>query len=174
MIRRFVYKHIAASTPLIVLSFMRSLLPNNLLFLFIYYFLFCQIGPIESSTAVVLLTTVGEPKQCGELTYRIYIYIYFAFVYLAHELTPSNRLAPVVRCPPNVLGLAINPVFYPKTVESSGELGFTMVFQSKTTPFKRWVEPERVEKFVNFFGPGVDAEVIKCFFLYLVLVIFFI
>lgn len=34
-----------------------------------------------------------------------------------------------------------------------------MVFQSKMTPFKRWVEPERVEKYVAFFGPGVDAEV---------------
>lgn len=34
-----------------------------------------------------------------------------------------------------------------------------MVFQSKMTPFKRWVEPDRIEKYVNFFGPGVDAEV---------------
>lgn len=36
-----------------------------------------------------------------------------------------------------------------------------MVFQSKMTPFKRWVEPERIQKYVNFFGPGVDAEVRK-------------
>lgn len=36
-----------------------------------------------------------------------------------------------------------------------------MVFQSKMTPFKRWVEPERIQKYVAFFGPGVDAEVRK-------------
>lgn len=36
-----------------------------------------------------------------------------------------------------------------------------MVFQSKMTPFKRWVEPERIQKYVSFFGPGVDAEVRK-------------
>ena len=46
-----------------------------------------------------------------------------------------------------------------QTVEPNGELGFTMVFQSRATPFKMWVEPERIQKYVNFFGPGVDAEV---------------
>lgn len=46
-----------------------------------------------------------------------------------------------------------------QSVEPNGELGFTMVWQSRTTPFKMWVEPERIEKYVNFFGPGVDAEV---------------
>lgn len=46
-----------------------------------------------------------------------------------------------------------------QTVESNGELGFAMVFQSLATPYKRWVEPERIQKYVNFFGPGVDAEV---------------
>ena len=46
-----------------------------------------------------------------------------------------------------------------QTVEPNGELGFTMVFQSRATPYKMWVEPERVQKYVNFFGPGVDAEV---------------
>ncbi|CAN0487192.1 unnamed protein product, partial [Discosporangium mesarthrocarpum] len=34
-----------------------------------------------------------------------------------------------------------------------------MVFQSQATPFKRWAEPERVQKYVSFFGPGIDAEV---------------
>lgn len=48
-----------------------------------------------------------------------------------------------------------------KTVEDNGQLGFTMVFQSKATPYKKWVEPERIQKFVNFFGPGVDAEVLR-------------
>ncbi|CAM9449037.1 unnamed protein product [Ectocarpus sp. 6 AP-2014] len=65
------------------------------------------------------------------------------------------------------LGLVMPQSDYPQlqyisqTIETNGELGFTMVFQSKMTPFKRWVEPERVEKYVAFFGPGVDAEVIK-------------
>ncbi|CAM9593345.1 unnamed protein product [Ectocarpus fasciculatus] len=65
------------------------------------------------------------------------------------------------------LGLVMPQSDYPQlqyisqTIEPNGELGFTMVFQSKMTPFKRWVEPERVEKYVAFFGPGVDAEVIK-------------
>ena len=34
-----------------------------------------------------------------------------------------------------------------------------MVFQSRVMPFEMWVEPERIQKYVNFFGPGVDAEV---------------
>ncbi|CAB1118370.1 unnamed protein product [Ectocarpus sp. CCAP 1310/34] len=65
------------------------------------------------------------------------------------------------------LGLVMPQSDYPQlqyisqTIEPNGELGFSMVFQSKMTPFKRWVEPERVEKYVAFFGPGVDAEVIK-------------
>lgn len=44
-------------------------------------------------------------------------------------------------------------------MEPNGELGFSMVWQSKDTPFKKWIEPERVQKYVTFFGPGVDAEV---------------
>eukprot|EP00904_Undaria_pinnatifida_P010251 jgi/Undpi1/6356/HiC_scaffold_20.g08837.m1 len=65
------------------------------------------------------------------------------------------------------LGLVLPQSDYPQlqyisqTVEPNGELGFTMVFQSRATPYKMWVEPERVQKYVNFFGPGVDAEVIK-------------
>ena len=46
-----------------------------------------------------------------------------------------------------------------QTVEPNVELGLTMVFQSRATSFKMWVEPERIQKYVNFFGPGVDAEV---------------
>eukprot|EP00752_Nemacystus_decipiens_P010421 g9288.t1 len=65
------------------------------------------------------------------------------------------------------LGLVLPQSDYPQlqyisqTIEPNGELGFSMIFQSKMTPFKRWVEPERIQKYVNFFGPGVDAEVIK-------------
>jgi len=44
---------------------------------------------------------------------------------------------------------------------SEGELGFTMTFQSTETPYKVWAEPERVERFTRFFGPGVVAEVSK-------------
>ncbi|CAM9682622.1 unnamed protein product, partial [Choristocarpus tenellus] len=65
------------------------------------------------------------------------------------------------------LGLVMPQSDYPQleyltqTVEPNGELGFMMVFQSRATPFKKWVEPERVQKYVTFFGPGVDAEVVK-------------
>lgn len=34
-----------------------------------------------------------------------------------------------------------------------------MVFQSLETPYNRWIEPERVNQYVKFFGPGVNAEV---------------
>ena len=44
-------------------------------------------------------------------------------------------------------------------VEPNGELGFTVVFQSRATPFKMWVEPERIQKYANLFGLGVYAEV---------------
>ena len=36
-----------------------------------------------------------------------------------------------------------------------------MTFQSAETPYKVWAEPERVERFTRFFGPGVVAEVSK-------------
>ena len=52
------------------------------------------------------------------------------------------------------------PLFHSaQTVKPNGELGFTMVLQSRATSFKMWVEPERIQTYVNFFGPGVDAEV---------------
>lgn len=36
-----------------------------------------------------------------------------------------------------------------------------MTFQSAETPYKVWSEPDRVERFTRFFGPGVVAEVTK-------------
>eukprot|EP00640_Fibrocapsa_japonica_P002264 CAMPEP_0113936612 /NCGR_PEP_ID=MMETSP1339-20121228/3481_1 /TAXON_ID=94617 /ORGANISM="Fibrocapsa japonica" /LENGTH=288 /DNA_ID=CAMNT_0000939143 /DNA_START=18 /DNA_END=884 /DNA_ORIENTATION=- /assembly_acc=CAM_ASM_000762 len=42
-----------------------------------------------------------------------------------------------------------------------GEYTFSMVFQSKETPFKVWNEPAKIPKFETFFGPGVNAEVVK-------------
>ena len=44
-------------------------------------------------------------------------------------------------------------------VEPNGELGFTVVFQSRATLFKMWVEPERIQTYANLLGLGVDAEV---------------
>merc|ERR1711966_74205 len=45
--------------------------------------------------------------------------------------------------------------------EKGGELGFTMLFQSKDTPYKVWADPARMRKYESFFGGGVNAEVIK-------------
>jgi len=41
------------------------------------------------------------------------------------------------------------------------ELVFTMEFQSAETPYKVWSEPERVQRYSKYFGPNVDAEVVK-------------
>lgn len=74
------------------------------------------------------------------------------------------RRLPTVQPPTPLLLLELPYCSYVvlfKSVEPNGELGFSMVFQSKATPFKRWVEPERIEKYVSFFGPGLDAEVSK-------------
>lgn len=85
--------------------------------------------------------------------------------------TPSDRVEPPVDSsatnktshpparPVSVSFFSTSCRSVSKSIEPNGELGFTMVFQSKMTPFKRWVEPERIQKYVNFFGPGVDAEV---------------
>jgi hypothetical protein len=42
-----------------------------------------------------------------------------------------------------------------------GELAFSMVFKSDDTPYRMWVEPERIRYYEKFFGPGVRAEVVK-------------
>lgn len=65
------------------------------------------------------------------------------------------------------LGLVVPGKEYPQLRElrqevmPDGELGFTMVFQSKDTPYKLWADERRIKKYETFFGPNVGAEVIK-------------
>ena len=64
------------------------------------------------------------------------------------------------------LGLVIPGKAYPqlqelREEEVDGELAFTMVWQSLDTPYKMWADERRVKKYETFFGPGVNAEVVK-------------
>ena len=64
------------------------------------------------------------------------------------------------------LGLVVPGKDYPqlqelREEEQDGELAFTMVWQSIDTPYKMWADPRRVKKYETFFGPGVNAEVVK-------------
>lgn len=65
------------------------------------------------------------------------------------------------------LGLVIPGKDYPQLQElrqektDDGELAFTMVWQSKDTPYKMWADERRVKKYETFFGPGVSADVVK-------------
>mmetsp|Transcript_18155 Transcript_18155/g.49557 ORF Transcript_18155/g.49557 Transcript_18155/m.49557 type:complete len:286 (+) Transcript_18155:240-1097(+) len=65
------------------------------------------------------------------------------------------------------LGLVVPGKDYPQLQElrqeptEDGELAFTMVWQSIDTPYKMWADPRRVSKYETFFGPGVNAEVVK-------------
>lgn len=64
------------------------------------------------------------------------------------------------------LGLVVPGKDYPqlqelRQEEEDGELAFTMVWQSVDTPFKMWNDPRRVKKYETYFGPGVNAEVVK-------------
>jgi Protein of unknown function (DUF2854) len=43
----------------------------------------------------------------------------------------------------------------------NGELVFTMTFQSLDTPYKMWSDPDRVARYNNYFGPNVNAKVLK-------------
>lgn len=67
----------------------------------------------------------------------------------------------------DALGLKLPQKKYPKMLSiiqeetPEGELAFTMTFQSMDTPYKVWAEPDRINRFKTFFGPGVDASVIK-------------
>lgn len=65
------------------------------------------------------------------------------------------------------LGLVVPGKDYPQLQElrqeqtEDGELAFTMVWQSIDTPYKMWADPRRVQKYETFFGPNVNAEVVK-------------
>lgn len=65
------------------------------------------------------------------------------------------------------LGLKLPQKKFPKmqTIELSespdGELVYSMTFQSAETPYKVWADPERIQRYNKFFGPGVDASVQK-------------
>lgn len=64
------------------------------------------------------------------------------------------------------LGLVIPGKAYPqlqelREEEEDGELVFTMIWQSFDTPYKMWADERRVKKYETFFGPGVNAEVVK-------------
>ena len=64
------------------------------------------------------------------------------------------------------LGLVVPGKAYPqlqelRQEEVDGELAFTMVWQSIDTPYKMWADERRVKKYETFFGPGVNAEVVK-------------
>jgi len=65
------------------------------------------------------------------------------------------------------LGLVVPGKAYPQLMElrqdasKDGELVFTMVWQSLDTPYKMWAEERRVKKYETFFGPGVNADVVK-------------
>merc|ERR1719460_374417 len=43
----------------------------------------------------------------------------------------------------------------------NGELSFAMVFQAPEAPFNLWADEKRVKKYETFFGPNVDADVVK-------------
>lgn len=65
------------------------------------------------------------------------------------------------------LGLVVPGKDYPQLRElrqeatEDGELAFTMVWQSMDTPYKMWADARRVKKYETFFGPNVNAEVVK-------------
>ena len=64
------------------------------------------------------------------------------------------------------LGLVVPGKAYPqlqelREEEVDGELVFTMIWQSYDTPYKMWADERRVKKYETFFGPGVNAEVVK-------------
>ncbi|CAB9521152.1 Thylakoid membrane protein [Seminavis robusta] len=64
------------------------------------------------------------------------------------------------------LGLVVPGKAYPqlqelREEEIDGELAFTMVWQSLDTPYKMWADERRVKKYETFFGPNINADVVK-------------
>uniref|UniRef100_A0A7S1BNE9 Uncharacterized protein n=1 Tax=Corethron hystrix TaxID=216773 RepID=A0A7S1BNE9_9STRA len=65
------------------------------------------------------------------------------------------------------LGLVVPGKDYPQLQElrvdttAQGELSFTMVWQSVDTPYKMWADENRVKRYETFFGPNVNAKVLK-------------
>lgn len=66
------------------------------------------------------------------------------------------------------LGLVVPGKAYPQMKElredvdaETGELVFTMVWQSLDTPYKMWADEKRRKRYETFFGPDVGAEVVK-------------
>jgi hypothetical protein len=64
------------------------------------------------------------------------------------------------------LGLVVPGKAYPqlqelRQEEIDGELAFTMVWQSVDTPYKMWADERRIKKYETFFGPDVNADVVK-------------
>ena len=73
----------------------------------------------------------------------------------AHLDTTTKALGLV---PP---GLGYPQLQYIELEDVDGELAYTLVFESKLTPFTDWAEEKRVAKYAAYFGPGVTSEVIK-------------
>jgi hypothetical protein len=66
------------------------------------------------------------------------------------------------------LGLVVPGKAYPQlrevqlaVAQNGVDLEFTLVWQSIDTPYKMWADERRVAKYATFFGPNVDASVIK-------------
>jgi hypothetical protein len=65
------------------------------------------------------------------------------------------------------LGLVVPGKAYPQLQDlreeatEDGRLKFTIVWQSLDTPYKMWADPTRIKKYASYFGPDVDADVVK-------------
>eukprot|EP00629_Pelagomonadales_sp_RCC1024_P004040 CAMPEP_0119272620 /NCGR_PEP_ID=MMETSP1329-20130426/8817_1 /TAXON_ID=114041 /ORGANISM="Genus nov. species nov., Strain RCC1024" /LENGTH=275 /DNA_ID=CAMNT_0007272697 /DNA_START=85 /DNA_END=912 /DNA_ORIENTATION=+ len=55
---------------------------------------------------------------------------------------------------PQLLSIQVAPA-------DDDQMSFSLVFSSKDTPYTTWAEEKRRKKYESFFGPNVDAEVVK-------------